>query len=36
LLETIRQGRLATSREETAGEFAPTLVSIYGEFAAAA
>jgi len=24
------------SREETAGEFAPTLVSIYGEFAAAA
>jgi hypothetical protein len=24
------------SREETAGEFAPTLVSVYGEFAAAA
>jgi hypothetical protein len=24
------------SKEETAGEFAPTLVSIYGEFAAAA
>jgi hypothetical protein len=24
------------SREETAGEFAPTLVSIYGEFAAVA
>ena len=24
------------SREETAGEFAPTLVSVYGEFACAA
>ena len=24
------------SREETAGEFAPTLVSVYGEFAGAA
>ena len=24
------------SREETAGEFAPTLVSVYGEFAAGA
>ena len=24
------------SREETAGEFAPTLVSVYGEFVAAA
>ena len=24
------------SKEETAGEFAPTLVSVYGEFAGAA
>jgi hypothetical protein len=33
--EGMHGGRKA-SREETAGEFAPTLVSIYGEFAAAA
>ncbi len=36
VMEGAAAGVRKASKEETAGEFAPTLVSIYGEFAAAA